>query len=498
MFGSLMFRPITIYSIIIFFILRTVSCTQEHINPPIPYGPTPSKAQLLWQKMEYYGFLHFGLNTFTNQEWGYGNVSPEKFNPINFDAEQIVSAAKEAGMSGLILTCKHHDGFCLWPSSYTAYSVKSSPWKNGKGDVVKEISDACAKLGLRFGVYLSPWDRNRADYGTSEYIEYYRNQLRELLSNYGSISEVWFDGANGGSGWYGGADEERKIDRSTYYDWENTWQIVRELQPEAVIFSDVGPDIRWVGNENGVAGDPCWATYTPTGKNGEAPAPGQVQYQQGQNGHRDGKYWMPAECDVSIRPGWFYHASEDSLVKSPEALLELYFNSVGRGASLLLNIPPDSIGHISEKDVNVLKQFRKIRNQIFKDNLATQSKITVSNTRGNSEDFSPLNLIDGERKTYWTTDDEIVNPELILEFNKLVVFNIVKLEEFTPLGQRVGSWAMDLWADNRWMEFATGTSIGNKRLWKGKMQTTSKVRFRILKAGACPAISELGLYLDSN
>lgn len=498
MFGNYPLHSIKFYRVILFSILLNSSCAQEHLRPPEPYGPTPSNAQLRWHEMEYYGFLHFGLNTFTDQEWGYGNISPEKFNPIEFDTEEIVLVAKESGMASLILTCKHHDGFCLWPSAYTEYSIKSSPWKNGKGDVVKEISDACTKYGLRFGIYLSPWDRNHHAYGKQEYIEYYRNQLRELLTNYGPISEVWFDGANGGLGWYGGADEEREIDRSNYYDWENTWQIVRELQPDAVIFSDVGPDIRWVGNENGVAGDPCWATYTPKSKKSEFPAPGQVEYEQGQNGHRDGKFWMPAECDVSIRPGWFYHASQDSLVKSSEELLELYFNSVGKGASLLLNIPPDSNGRIPENDKNALLRFSKMRDQIFKDNLLIHSKITASNTRGNKEDFSPLNLIDGDRNTYWATDDEIENPELILEFNKIVVFNIVSLMEFIPLGQRIEKWEMDRWESGQWITFATATSIGNKRLWKGELQTTSKVRIRIVEAPVCPAICEIGLYFYSN
>jgi alpha-L-fucosidase len=229
------------------------------IMPPALFGPLPSKRQLAWHELEYYGFVHFTVNTFTDKEWGYGNEPESVFNPTNFSAEQIVQTAKAAGMAGLILTCKHHDGFCLWPSRFTEHSVKKSPWKNGQGDVVREISRACRQAGLKFGVYLSPWDRNRADYGTSAYIEYYRNQLRELLTNYGPVFEVWFDGANGGDGFYGGARETRNVDRKAYYDWPTTFKLVRELQPAACMMSDGGPDVRWVGNERGEAGKTCWA-----------------------------------------------------------------------------------------------------------------------------------------------------------------------------------------------------------------------------------------------
>ncbi len=470
-----------------------VSCNSNKIEPPDPYPPLPSAGQLQWHEMEYYGFLHFGLNTFTGQEWGYGNVSPDEFNPTDFNADQIVGTASATGMKGLILTCKHHDGFCLWPSKYTDYSVKNSPWKNGKGDVVKEISEACAKYGLKFGVYLSPWDRNHTDYGKPAYIEYYRNQLRELLTNYGPVFEVWFDGANGGTGWYGGADEERKIDRSTYYDWENTRKLVRELQPDAVMFSDVGPDIRWVGNENGIAGDPCWATYTPVTLDSTLPAPGNVEYQLGQSGTVNGRFWMPAECDVSIRPGWFYHEDQDSLVKSPEYLLDLYFKSVGRGASLLLNIPPDKHGRIHENDEKALIEFRKLRDGVFKTNLAQQAKISPSDTR-DEQAFSPLNLVDNDISTYWTTSDELTDPEIILEFNAPVVFNVFSIREYLPLGQRIREWALDSWTKGKWKTIASGTSIGSQKLWKGDPVTTEKIRFRVVSAPVCPAISELGLY----
>ena len=257
--------------------------------PPEPFGALPTPRQLAWHDLEYYGFIHFTLNTFTDREWGTGAESPELFNPTDLDADQWARVAKEAGLKGLILTAKHHDGFCLWPSKYTEHSVINSPWKDGQGDVVRELSDACRRHGLKFGVYLSPWDRNHGEYARPEYVTYFRNQMRELLTNYGDVFEVWFDGANGGSGYYGGANENRTIDRYTYYDWPTTWSMVHQLQPNAVLFSDVGPDVRWVGNERGFAGEPCWATYTPHGRNGRPPAPGETQYKEGENGHRHGE-----------------------------------------------------------------------------------------------------------------------------------------------------------------------------------------------------------------
>ncbi len=364
------------------------------LEPPAPYGPVPTERQLRWHELEFYGFLHFTVNTFTDKEWGYGDESEKVFNPTAFDADQIVRTAKQAGMKGLILTTKHHDGFCLWPSQYTEHCVKNSPWKDGHGDVVKEISDACRKRGLKFGVYLSPWDRNHKQYGRADYIVYYRNQLRELLTHYGDIFTVWFDGANGGDGFYGGARETRRIDNRTYYDWPNTWKIVRELMPRAVMFSDAGPDFRWVGNEAGLAGDPCWATLDLT-RPGRYPGGSS----EGLNsGERPGTAWLPAECDVSIRPGWFYHASEDSRVKTPAKLLDIYYKSVGRGACLNLNIPPDRRGLIPENDRKSLEEFRRILDATFGTNLAAGAKLTASNIRaGGAKPFAPANLLDGDR-----------------------------------------------------------------------------------------------------
>lgn len=458
---------------------------------PAPFGPIPSSRQLTWHRLEYFGFLHFTVNTFTDKEWGYGDESPSVFNPTAFDADQIVEAAANGGMVGLILTCKHHDGFCLWPSRFTEHSVKNSPWRDGQGDVVREIADACRSRGLKFGIYLSPWDRNHADYGRPAYIRYYRDQLRELLTNYGPIFEVWFDGANGGDGFYGGACERREIDRQTYYDWENIWRIVRELQPDACIFSDAGPDVRWVGNESGIAGDPCWHTLDRA-----LFTPGEADAKMLNSGQRPATDWLPAECDVSIRPGWFYHASEDNLVRSPDNLVDLYFQSVGRGAALLLNLPPDRRGLIHEHDVRSLLGFRNLLAEIFGADLAKTGRVTASNTRADSAHFSSANLLDGNPATYWATDDAVTSAAVVLEFPAPITFNIVRLREYLPLGQRVEQFALDVDSNGRWQEIAQATAIGNQRLVRGMTCTTSRVRLRIAEGRVCPAISGFALFLD--
>ncbi len=461
---------------------------------PAPFGPVPSARQLRWHELEFYGFLHFGMNTFTDREWGYGDESPALFDPTDFDADQIVGTARAAGMKGLILTCKHHDGFCLWPSAYTEHSVKHSPWRGGRGDVVGEVARACRTHGLRFGIYLSPWDRNHSDYGRPEYLAYFRNQLRELLTGYGPIFEVFLDGANGGDGYYGGARETRRIDRETYYDWPGTWRLVRELQPDAVLFSDAGPDVRWVGNERGVAGETCWAT-----SNRDDFVPGRADPARLNRGDRPGTHWVPAECDVSIRPGWFYHAREDAQVKTPRSLVDLYFSSVGRGASFLLNLPPDRRGHLHENDVHALRELRRILDATFSRNLAAGARVTASAVRGGGRDprFVPANLLDGRRDTCWATPDGVRRPAVTLDLSRDVTFNVVRLREYLPLGQRVEAVALDRWHNGQWVEFATASSIGSCRLVRGQPITTSRVRLRITQAPVCPALAELALFAEA-
>jgi alpha-L-fucosidase len=440
--------------------------------------------------METYAFLHFTVNTFTDKEWGYGDEDPSIFNPTAFDADAIVAALAAGGMTGVILTAKHHDGFCLWPTRTTAHSIRN-------GDIVREISQAAHRSGLRFGVYLSPWDRNNPQYGKPEYVGIYREQLRELLTGYGPIFEVWHDGANGGDGYYGGAREKRLIDKHTYYHWPETWDMVRSLQPEAVIFSDVGPDIRWVGNEKGYAGETCWETFAPVGEKGGPAAPGDVRTSESTTGTRNAGNWLPPECDVSIRPGWFWHPAQNDKVKAPRELLDLYFKSVGRGASFLLNVPPDRRGLLHENDVASLRGFGELRRAMFKSNLAEGARVTASNIRGGRREFGPQNLIDGDRYTYWSTDDGVTTPAVTLDLHDGVRFSVVQLRENIRLGQRVEGFAIDAWSGNDWRMIAEGTSIGPCRLVRvAEPVTTNRVRLRVTRSPVCPALSEFALFAD--
>ena len=347
-------------------------------------------------------------------------------------------------------------------------------------------------------MYLSPWDRNNAAYGKPEYIPLYRRQLTELLTNYGPIFEVWFDGANGGSGYYGGANETRTIDKSTYYDWPNTWNLVRKLQPEAVIFSDAGPDLRWVGNEKGFAAPECWETFTPRGEHGGPAVPGDVDTTQSVMGTVDGLDWMPPECDVSIRPGWFWHAKENDKVRTPDNLMDLYFKSVGRGASLLLNVPPDRRGRIYEADAASLLEFARRRRAMFQTNLAAHAHVIASNTRGNNPRFGAANLFDQDRATYWASDDEARTPSITLEFPAPITFDVIRIREALPFGQRVRAITVEAATGaTDWKAIANETSIGNCRLVRlDDKVTAARVRLTVTKAAASPALSEFGLFLS--
>src|SRR6185437_12854808 len=472
---------------------------RDSAGGPLPYGALPSTRQLRWHQMETYSFVHFSMNTFTDKEWGYGDEYPSLFNPTAFDPVQIVTSLKAGGMKGVILTCKHHDGFCLWPTQTTEHCIRNSHWRNGKGDVVRDLSRAAHRHGLKFGVYLSPWDRNSAYYGKPEYIKLYWQQLTELLSRYGPVFEVWFDGANGGDGYYGGAREKRTIDKQTYYDWPNTWALVRKLQPEAVIFSDVGPDVRWVGNEKGRAGETCWETYDPVGENGGPASPGNVRAKDSMVGTRNGSHWIPPECDVSIRPGWFWHENENGKVKSPRELMDLYYESVGRGASFLLNMPPDRRGVLYDTDVASLKQFGELAANTFAKNLAAGAKLKASNVRGGNSGYGPRNLVDGRRDTYWATDDSVKNPELTVDFVRPATFNVIRLREDIRLGQRIGAFAIDSWKDGAWSVLTQGTSVGACRLIRlDSSVNTGRLRLRITESPVCPALSEFGLFAEAS
>jgi alpha-L-fucosidase len=468
---------------------------------PKPYGPLPTYGQLKWQETEMYCIIHFGPDTYTDKEWGFGDEDPMIVNPTKFSAMQIVGAAKAGGLKGIVVVAKHHDGFCMWPTKTTEHNISKSPYKNGKGDILREYREACDKLGMKMGVYCSPWDRNSPLYGKPEYVtDVYRKQLAELYSNYGPLFIVWHDGANGGDGYYGGAKEKRTIDRSTYYGWDETWGIARKLQPNAVIFGDVGPDVRWVGNERGMAGETDWATYTPHAPEaGKAPGNGFVLDKEGTEGHRDGKFWMPAECDVSIRPGWFYHADQDDKVKSPATLLDLYYKSVGRGACLDLGLSPNRLGLLADGDVKSLKAFGEIVRATFINNLAKGATLTASNIRGkNKLKYGPANLLDNDRYSYWATDDKVTTPNLVLNLHQPKTFNVVRLRENIKLGQRIDAIAVDAFIDGTWQEIATATSIGGNRLIRLKDDiTTTKVRLRITGAPVSIALSDFGLYKEA-
>ena len=415
-----------------------------------PCGPIPNENQLRWQDMEMYAFIHYSLNTYTDEEWGFGNEDLKLFNPSNLDCRQWARVCKQAGMRGIIFTAKHHCGFCMWPSAYTEYSVKNTPWKNGKGDVVRELADACREEGLEFAVYLSPWDRNHPEYGRPEYVTYFRNQLRELLTNYGEIFEVWLDGANGGDGWYGGANETRKIDRTTYYQWPETYKMIRQLQPKCLIWNDGSDrgDLRWVGTEAGNVGETNWSLLN---KDGEVTWP-MLHY-----GLENGDSWVPGETNTSIRPGWFYHETENEHVKSLSKLMDTYYKSVGRNSTLLLNFPIAPNGRIHPNDSLRGIAFKKMIDEVFKTNLCKKAKIS---TQGNTT---------------------------LIEFKKPTSFNRFLVEEDIRYGQRVKKFSLEAFVDGQWLPLKDAlvengdglTTIGHRRIICFPNVKATKLRFTV-------------------
>jgi len=449
-------------------------------SPPKPFGPTPSPQQLAWHELEYYAFVHFNMNTFTDYEWGTGKEDPNLFNPTELDCRQWARVCRDAGMKGIIITAKHHDGFCLWPSKYTDHTVASSQWRDGKGNVLKDLSEACGEFGLKMGIYLSPWDRHEPSYGDSpRYNEHFKNQLREVLTNYGEIFEVWFDGACGE-----GPNGKRQV-----YDWDGFIQVVRECQPNAVIFSDGGPDVRWVGNEHGFAGETNWCLLRR-----DEVYPGYPNYHELTSGHADGTHWVPAECDVSIRPGWYYHQSQDDQVKSLAELMEIYYKSIGRNANLLLNLPVDRRGLVHENEVKRLMEFKNVIDLSFAKNLAKGKKASASHFRANDTKFSPQKAIDGDKSTYWTTDDDVLTASLEIDLGESTQFNRVMIQEYIALGQRIESFSIDAWNGEKWKKICEGTTIGYKRILRFPSVIANKVRLNILKSRACPTISNLAVF----
>lgn len=471
-----------------------LSCTSGKVLPPEPILPVPEPKQVEWQQMETYAFIHFGLNTFNDREWGYGDTDPKTFNPTNLDCEQWAQTLVKAGMKGVILTAKHHDGFCLWPFEGTDYSVKNSPWKNGQGNVVKELSEACKKYGLKFAVYLSPWDRHQANYGTPEYLPYFYAQLHDLLTNYGPVFEVWFDGANGGDGWYGGAKDIRTIDRKNYYNYPRIYEMLDSIQPQAIIFSDGGPGCRWVGNEKGFAGATNWSFL----RKGEV-HPGYDKSYELQYGHPDGNQWVPAECDVSIRPGWFYHPEEDDRVKSPDQLVDLYYRSVGHNATLLLNFPVDRRGLIHPVDSANAVRFHEMIQQQLKTNLVAGMTPKVSYERGG--DFVASALTDDNFDTYWATEDGVTTADIEFSFDTPTRMNRMMLQEYIPLGQRVKAFVVEYLDKDTWLPVKLNeetTTIGYKRLLRFETVETKGMRIRITDARGPLCLSNVGVYDAGN
>jgi len=453
----------------------------------------PSERQLAWQALEFQAFVHFGINTFTDREWGTGEEDPALFDPSGLDAGQWVETFKAAGMRGVVLTAKHHDGFCLWPSRFTEHSVKSSPWRGGRGDLVREVAEACRRAGLSFGFYLSPWDRHEPCYGDSpRYNEHFRDQLRELLTGYGEISEVWFDGACGE-----GPNGKRQV-----YDWKSYYALIRELQPGAVI-SIIGPDVRWIGNEAGITRESEWSVV-PVVRMNDLPdenGPGGIagiDAQAEDLGSRDriaevarkgGRLiWYPGQVDVSIRPGWFHHAAEDGRVKTLDRLLEIYYASVGRNAQLLLNVPPDKQGLIPAADAQRLRELGDALRAAFSVDLAAGARVVNLTSRhvgkARKGAVRPSVYKDVSQETFeWT----LKAPR---------TFNLAALREDLSWGQRVESFAFDVWDGERWREIDRGTTVGWKRLLRFPAVTASKVRVRVLEARDKPVFAGFGLHLD--
>lgn len=445
--------------------------------PPAPVQPVPTPAQVAWQRMERNAFVHFGPNAFTGAEWGTGREDPSVFNPTELDARQWARVFKNAGFKGVCITAKHHDGFCLWPSKLSTQTVAQSPWRDGRGDLLRELSDACREAGLEFGVYLSPWDRHHPTYGTPDYNRVFADMLEEVLSRYGPIFEVWFDGANGE-----GPNGKRQV-----YDWDLFHATVRRLQPNAVMFSDSGPDVRWVGNERGEAPLTAWSLIDRSRYFPGTP----LSHELGE-GSRFGHDWVPPECDVSIRPGWFYRSSEDERVKSPRRLLEIYEASVGRNCTLLLNVPPDQRGRIADPDIAALEGFRRLVDATYGVDLASGARVDADAVRAAA--FAPANIVDHDIETYWAAPDGVLRATLTLTLPEARRFDRVVLQEHIPLGQRVNGFLVEAKVENEWQRIGFGTTIGHKRIVTVPVTTTRQVRITVDQARACPTLASVSLH----
>ena len=450
--------------------------------------PRPSARQLAWHRSELTMFVHFTVNTFTSREWGDGTESPQIFNPAKLDARQWARAAKAGGFRRMILTAKHHDGFCLWPTDTTDHSVRSSPWREGRGDVVREFVDACRAEGLAAGLYLSPWDRHEKSYGDSpRYNDVYAAQLTELLTRYGPIVEAWFDGANG----------EGPNGKHQEYDWPRVYRTVRQLQPDAVMFSDVGPDVRWIGNEQGIAPDTNWCQVDPAA----VPALGVSSpaiTRALQQGDPMGTLWRPGEADVSIRPGWFWHREEDTKVRSLENLMGLYYSSVGHNAGLLLNVPPTTDGLFHDTDVARLQQFGSRVAQSFATNLAVGASVVASSTSGRAHQGA--RAVDGDADTWWMPGHAAVPSApatLELTLAAPARIDVIALQEAIAEGQHVAGYRVLGRTPSGWRTLSWGTTIGAKKLDRIDPVTVDALRLEITSAFDIPRIAAFSAYRTS-
>lgn len=458
------------FSLLIFCVLSFLNGYNQSVNTPLP-----SEQQLAWQNAPFYLFMHFGPNTFTDLEWGKGSEKEEVFNPVAMDCKQWCRIAAAAGAAGIVITAKHHDGFCLWPSAYSTHTVAQSKWRNGQGDVLKELSAACREAGLGFGVYLSPWDRNHPAYGTPGYNDVFVNMMKEVVQNYGPFFEFWWDGANG----------EGPNGKKQVYDWHRFERTMRQIAPNTLVFSDIGPDIRWAGNENGTAGITNWNLLDTAGFSRGQGAPSADTLNQG---NVNGRNWIPAECDVSIRPGWFYHAKEDSLVKSPEALFGIYLKSVGRGANLILNVPPNQQGLISPQDSASLIEFALLRLESFQSNLIINENAVIFWEGRN------ITSLLGDENEDVDLGKDYKKEYLEILFNKQQNVNCIFLKEEMKTGQRVKSFAIELYNGDSLIYKNTYTTIGHHRLISFPARNANRILIKIKDAKSNPVLCGLGVY----
>lgn len=476
----------------IFILLCTcifLSC--KDTPPPSPIYPIPTQAQIDWQKLETYAFIHYGLCTYTNSEWGFGDVNPDKFNPSNLDVDQWISTLKNAGMKGVLFTIKHHDGFGLWPSKYGEYNISKSPYADGQADLLREVVNACKKYDLKLALYISPWDRNHAEYGNTAYAEYFQNQISEVIDEYCNdieLFEFWFDGANGGDGYYGGARDIRNIDPATYYQYEKAAEKIHSKFPNAMIFGGTVPTIRWVGNESGWAGETNWSMYEEELKRRHANA---------MWGDLEGQEWLPAEVDVSIRPGWFFHERESHQLRSIGTLVDYYYQSVGRNANLLLNVPINLEGRIASADSARIIEWKKVIDSHFDVDLVKNAQVKGSSSRGRT--YKAANINDSNWDSFWVPDNKDNKMSLVVNFDNPTEVNTLLLQEYIPLGQRVAEFKVEYQNDHG--EFTpiittdSMTTIGYKRLIRFENTKTSALKVSFEKARDVPCINNISAYL---